>query len=182
MDFTAITEDVHKALQELLEVASLKQKQILVVGCSTSEVAGQKIGTASSLDVAKAILTGIKPLVSENKLYLAVQCCEHLNRALVIEEEALEKYALEQVSVYPVQQAGGSLAYQAMQTFVNPIVVEKIQGHAGIDIGDTFIGMHLKPVVVPVRSSLMKIGEAHLTMARTRPKLIGGKRAQYCCL
>jgi uncharacterized protein (TIGR01440 family) len=181
MDFAAITRDVHKALQELLEVASLKQKQILVVGCSTSEVAGQKIGTASSLDVATAILAGIYPLVLENNLYLAVQCCEHLNRALVIEESALEKYALEEVSVYPVQQAGGSLSYQAMQTLANPVVVEKIQGHAGMDIGDTFIGMHLKPVVVPVRSSLTVIGQAHLTMARTRPRLIGGKRAQYHC-
>lgn len=179
MDLKQITQDVRKALQELLEVASLKEKQILVVGCSTSEVAGQKIGTASSLDVAKALLAGIYPLVLANKLYLAVQCCEHLNRALVIEEEALEKYNLEQVTVYPVQKAGGSLAYQTMQTLPNPVVVEKIQGHAGLDIGDTFVGMHLKPVAVPVRSSLTTIGQAHLTMARTRPKLIGGERACY---
>jgi len=184
MDFTPtsltqITQDVRKALKELLEVASLKEKQILVVGCSTSEVAGRKIGTASSLDVAKALLEGIYPLILEYRLYLAIQCCEHLNRALVVEEEALEKYNLEQVTVYPVEKAGGSLAYQTMQTFPNPIVVEKIQGHAGMDIGDTFIGMHIKPVVVPVRSSLLTIGQAHLTMARTRPKLIGGERACY---
>ncbi|MGI6145649.1 MAG: TIGR01440 family protein [Clostridia bacterium] len=174
-----ITQDVGKALKELLAVASLKKQQILVVGCSTSEVAGQKIGTASNLDIAKAILAGIYPLILENGLYLAVQCCEHLNRALVIEAEAIEKYNLEQVTVYPVEKAGGSLAYQTMQTLQNPVVVEKIQGHAGMDIGDTFIGMHLKPVVVPVRSSLLTIGQAHLTMARTRPKLIGGERACY---
>ncbi|MDD4666060.1 MAG: TIGR01440 family protein [Clostridia bacterium] len=179
MDLNKITQDVRKVLQELLEVAALKEKQILVVGCSTSEVGGQKIGTASSLEVAAALWAGIYPLIQEEKLYLAVQCCEHLNRALVIEAEAMEKYNLEQVSVYPVQKAGGSLAYQAMQTLQRPVVVEKIQGHAGIDIGDTFIGMHLKPVVVPVRSSLTTIGQAHLTMARTRFKLIGGERACY---
>ncbi|HHY06695.1 MAG TPA: TIGR01440 family protein [Clostridia bacterium] len=179
MDLATITRDVHKALQELLEVASLQPKQILVVGCSTSEVGGEKIGTASSLDIAQAILAGIYPLVLEKKLYLAVQCCEHLNRALVIEKAACTQYGLEEVTVYPVQQAGGGLAYQTMHTLTHPLVVEKVQGHAGIDIGDTFIGMHLKPVVVPVRSSVTKIGAGHLTLARTRPKLIGGKRACY---
>jgi len=177
----SITHDVQKALRELLAVAALQEKQILVVGCSTSEVAGEKIGTASSLDVAKALLAGIYPLILEHKLYLAVQCCEHLNRALVIEEEARERYNLEQVSVYPVEKAGGSLAHQTMRTLQNPVVVEKIQGHGGLDIGDTFIGMHLRPVVVPVRSSILTIGRAHLTMARTRPKLIGGERAHYHC-
>jgi len=186
MEFTPntislITQDAQKALLELLAVAALREKQILVVGCSTSEVAGQKIGTASSLEIAKALLAGIYPLILEYKLYLAVQCCEHLNRALVVEEEALARYDLEQVSVYPVEKAGGSLAYQTMLTLPNPVVVEKIQGHAGMDIGDTFIGMHLKPVVVPVRSSLLTIGRAHLTMARVRPKLIGGERARYQC-
>lgn len=181
LDFTEITKDVTKALQELLEVASLREKQLLVVGCSTSEVAGQKIGTASSMEVAAALWEGIYPLIQERKLYLAVQCCEHLNRALVVEEEALEKYNLEQVAVYPVQGAGGSLANQAMKSFRHPVVVEKVQAHAGMDIGDTFIGMHLKSVAVPVRGSIQKIGQAHLTMARTRPKLIGGERARYHC-
>jgi uncharacterized protein (TIGR01440 family) len=179
MDYAKLTQDISTALRELLEAAQLKKEQILVVGCSTSEVAGKKIGTASSLEIAQALMEGIYPLVREKGLYLAVQCCEHLNRALVVEEACMEKYGLEQVTVYPVQGAGGSLAYTAMKTYVNPVVVEKIQGHAGLDIGDTFIGMHLKPVAVPFRGSLKAIGEAHLTMARTRPKLIGGERARY---
>lgn len=181
MNLNKITKDVSTALQELLQVAALREKQLLIVGCSTSEVAGANIGTASSIEVAKALLEGICPIIIEHKLFLAVQCCEHLNRALVVEEEAMERYGFEQVSVYPVQGAGGSLAHQAMKTFKNPVVVEKIQVHAGMDIGDTFIGMHLKEVAVPVRGSLKEIGHAHLTMVRTRPKLIGGERAHYHC-
>lgn len=179
VDYAQVTQDIRQALSELLEVAGLKPGQILVVGCSTSEVAGKKIGTHSSMDVATAIMEGIYPLCQKQGLYLAVQCCEHLNRALVVEEECMEKYNLEQVTVYPVQGAGGSLANKAMKIFQAPLVVEKIQGHAGLDIGDTFIGMHLKPVVVPVRSSIKSIGQAHLTMGRTRPKLVGGERACY---
>lgn len=182
MDYSQITTDVNKALVELLEAVSLKKGQIVVVGCSTSEVAGEKIGTHSSLDIGAAIMEGLYPMLREKGLYLAVQCCEHLNRALVIEEACMEAYGLEQVSVYPVQGAGGSLAHLAMKTFNSPLLVERIQGHAGMDIGDTFIGMHLRPVAVPLRSSIKEIGSAHLTMARTRPKLIGGERAQYQCL
>lgn len=179
MKYAQLTQDVNTALQELLEVAQLKKGQIVVVGCSTSEVAGERIGTHSTPEVAAALMEGIYPLLKKNSLYLAVQCCEHLNRALVVEEECMERYNLDQVSVYPVQGAGGSLGNQAMKTLEKPVVVEKIQAHAGIDIGDTFIGMHLKPVAVPLRSSVKKIGEAHLTTARTRPKLIGGERARY---
>lgn len=179
MEYSQLTQDVNTALKELLEVARLKKGQIVVVGCSTSEVAGEKIGTHSSPEIAAALMEGIYPLLKEKSLYLAVQCCEHLNRALVVEEECMEKYGLEQVSVYPVQGAGGSLGNKAMKTLEKPVVVENIQAHAGIDIGDTFIGMHLKPVAVPIRSSVKKIGEAHLTTARTRPKLIGGERARY---
>lgn len=181
MELSEITRDIQIALRELLEAAALREKQLLVIGCSTSEVIGKKIGTASSLEVADALWAGIAPLVQERGIYLAVQCCEHLNRALVVEEEALERYSLEQVTVYPVQGAGGSLANQAMRSMQAPVVVERIQAHAGIDIGDTLIGMHLKPVAVPVRGSLRQIGQAHLTMARTRPKLIGGERARYHC-
>ncbi len=179
MEYSQLTQDVNTALKELLEVARLKKGQIVVVGCSTSEVAGEKIGTHSSPEIAAALMEGIYPLLKEKSLYLAVQCCEHLNRALVVEEECMEKYGLEQVSVYPIQGAGGSLGNKAMKTLEKPVVVENIQAHAGIDIGDTFIGMHLKPVAVPIRSSVKKIGEAHLTTARTRPKLIGGERARY---
>lgn len=181
MDLRQITADVRTALEELFMAANLKEGQILVVGCSTSEVSGKKIGTYSSPEVAQAIMAGLLPMIREGGLFVAVQCCEHLNRALVVDEGCFEKYGLEEVSVYPIQGAGGSLAHLAMQTLDKPVVVEKIQAHAGIDIGDTFIGMHLKPVVVPVRASIIKIGEAHLTMARTRPKLIGGERARYHC-
>jgi len=179
MDLERITAEVRQALEDLLAAARLKREDILVTGCSTSEIAGQKIGTASNLDVAAAVMSGLYPVCRERGLFLAVQCCEHLNRALVVEKRCLEKYSLEEVTVFPVQGAGGSLAYLAMKTFEEPVVVENIRAHAGLDIGDTFIGMHLKPVAVPVRGSLQAIGMAHLTMARTRPKLIGGERARY---
>lgn len=180
MDISSINEQTGRALKELLEAAKLKEKQILVIGCSTSEVAGKKIGTSGSLEIAQAILETIYPVVKEKGLFLAIQCCEHLNRALVVEEEILHSYTLEQVAVVPVQKAGGSLATVAMNMFHEPILVESIQAHGGLDIGDTFIGMHLRPVVVPVRASIKNIGNANLTMARTRPKLIGGERAVYC--
>lgn len=181
METANITAQVSQALEELLRAASMKQGQILVVGCSTSEVGGFKIGSHSNEELAQALMDGIYPQVKKNGLYLAVQCCEHLNRALVVEEACMKEYNLEQVAVYPVTGAGGSFAHQAMKTFANPAVVEKIQAHAGLDIGDTFIGMHLKPVAVPVRSAIKEIGHAHLTMARTRPRLIGGERARYQC-
>ena len=175
----ALTTDIRQALKELLETAHLKTNDILVVGCSTSEVIGRKIGSASDLQVANALIDGILPLVKENHLYLAAQCCEHLNRAIVVEENCAMMYGLEVVSVVPHPKAGGSFAAVVMERLVKPVVVEGIEGHAGMDIGDTFIGMHLKRVAVPVRVSLKNIGEAHLTLARTRPKLIGGERAKY---
>jgi uncharacterized protein (TIGR01440 family) len=172
--------DMSKALKGLLEAANLKTGQVLVVGCSTSEVAGQRIGSAGSLEIAEAIFSGIRPYLYEQGIFLAVQCCEHLNRALVVEEEAKEKYGWGEVTVVPHQKAGGSLAAVAYRKFQKPVVVEEIKAHAGIDIGDTFIGMHLKKVAVPVRLEIKSIGNAHLTAARTRPKLIGGERAKYC--
>ncbi|WP_227762560.1 TIGR01440 family protein [Zhaonella formicivorans] len=180
MELNTIAQQTRQAVSGLLEAANLKPGQIMVVGCSTSEVVGQKIGTASNLEVAQTIMAELLPLLQEKGIYLAVQCCEHLNRALVIEEEAAEKYGFEIVSVIPAPKAGGSLAAVAMERFDSPVVVEKIVAHAGIDIGDTFIGMHLKHVAVPVRLPLKNIGNAHLTLARTRPKLIGGERAIYC--
>ncbi len=182
MNYQDVTADVRRALKELLEAASLKKGQILVVGCSTSEVLGHKIGTASSKEAAQAIMEGICPLLNERGIYLALQCCEHLNRALVVERACQEKYNLEEVSVYPIQGAGGSLPNLGMSTLNDPVVVERIQAHAGMDIGDTFIGMHLKAVAVPVRSTVKDIGHAHITMARTRPKLVGGERARYSCI
>lgn len=179
VDLELLRSQACEALQGLLDVAHLKPGNIVVVGCSTSEVIGQKIGSASNLEVARAIMDGLLPLIEENGLFLAVQCCEHLNRALVVEEACAERYGLEIVSVIPHPKAGGALATVAMERFTRPVVVEAISAHAGLDIGDTFIGMHLKRVAVPVRLPIKSIGEAHLTLARTRPKLIGGERAKY---
>ena len=165
------------AVKELIELAKLKKGDILVVGCSTSEVVGSKIGTNSDPDTADKIFDGIYSVLKKKGIFLAVQCCEHLNRAIVIEKSALP-YA-EQVNVIPQKKAGGSLATIAYSKFSSPIVVEDIKADAGMDIGDTFIGMHLKKVAVPVRLSINKIGQAHLTCARVRPKFIGGIRAIY---
>ena len=171
--------DTQKAIKELLEVANLKAGQVLVVGCSTSEVAGEK-EFSGELRNRGSHFSGIMPCLQQQKIYLAVQCCEHLNRALVVEREAQEKYQWEEVTVVPHQRAGGSLATVAYKNFEKPVMVEEIKAHAGMDIGDTFIGMHLKKVAVPVRLEIKSIGQAHLTVARTRPKLIGGERAKYC--
>ena len=176
---TCLTSDTAKALRGLLGVAGLRPHDIVVVGCSTSEVAGHRIGSASSADIAEAIMDGLLPIIKEDQLYLAVQCCEHLNRALVVERECAARCELELVTVIPHLKAGGALSAAAMKEYSDPVVVESISAHAGMDIGDTFIGMHLRRVAVPVRLDITRIGDAHLTMARTRPKLIGGERALY---
>ena len=178
-DLDLIKQETIQVISELLQVAKLRPGQIFVVGCSTSEVLGSKIGSAGSADVAKAILTSLREICNEEGIYLAVQCCEHLNRALVIEEEAALTYKLDQVMVVPIRSAGGALGAQAMADFDQPVVVEKIEAHAGIDIGSTLIGMHLKAVAVPVRLAQKNIGQASVIAARTRPKLIGGPRAVY---
>ena len=165
------------ATEELISIAKLKKGDILVVGCSTSEVVGSKIGTNSDPDTAEKIFDGIYEALSSKGIYLAVQCCEHLNRAIVTEKSAVP--FLEAVNVIPQKKAGGSLATVAYSRFSSPVVVEEIKADAGMDIGDTFIGMHLKRVAVPVRLSVKQIGEAHLTCARVRPKFIGGIRAIY---
>lgn len=166
-----------QAVKEFIETAKITSGNILVVGCSTSEVVGSKIGTNSDPDTAQKIFDGIYNVLKEKNIYLAVQCCEHLNRAIVIERCALP--FAEPVNVIPQKKAGGSLATVAYNSFNNPIVVENIKADAGMDIGDTFIGMHLKAVAVPVRLSIKEIGNAHLTCARVRPKFIGGIRAIY---
>lgn len=174
-----VSEQLQQALQDLLAAAGLRPGSILVVGCSTSEVAGQKIGTASNTELAAVIWCTLADTARQNNIFVAVQCCEHLNRALVLEREACEKYGFEEVAVVPAPKAGGALASAAFEHLQHPVVVEEIRAHAGMDIGDTLIGMHLKRVAVPVRSAVKEIGGAHLTMARTRPKLIGGERACY---
>lgn len=174
-----IEKQAYDATKELLQVAKLKQGQLLVVGCSTSEVGGAGIGTYSSPELAEYVFAGIYRAVNEAGVYLAAQCCEHLNRALILEAAAAEKYGYEEVNVVPQPKAGGSFATAAYKHFEQPVAVEHIKAHAGMDIGDTLIGMHLKDVAVPVRLSTSKIGEAHVVFARTRAKFIGGERAAY---
>ncbi len=178
-DTMAIEDAVYDAAVELAKLSRLTSDQILVIGASTSEVIGQHIGTSGSQDIAKAIVTGVLRAQAMVPCQVAFQCCEHLNRALVVTRETLAQYNLDEVSVIPVPTAGGAVAAYAYRTLPHPAVVEHIVAHAGIDIGDTFIGMHIKHVAVPVRLVVRAIGKAHVTAARTRPKLIGGVRAVY---
>ena len=167
------------AVRELIEVAGLQAGDLLVIGCSSSEVLGERIGTASSMDAAGAILDGILPLLQEKGIFLAAQCCEHLNRAIILEAAAAKARGYEAVNVLPQPKAGGSFATTAWQRMAHPVAVEEIRADAGLDIGGTLIGMHLKRVAVPVRLSTDKVGQARLLSARTRPKFIGGVRAHY---
>lgn len=164
-------------MAELYEKAKLKAGDLVVIGCSTSEIIGSKIGTDSSPEVAKIVFEAIYESAQQNGIHLAFQCCEHLNRAIVIEKEAVP--FAETVNVVPQPKAGGSMATQAYVHFKNPVVVEEIKADAGIDIGFTLIGMHLKKVAVPLRLENHKIGEATVLAARSRPKFIGGVRAVY---
>lgn len=175
----AIRLQVKQAAEELLAAANLKPGQILVVGCSSSEIMAHQIGSYSSEEIGKTVYEALMEVLAPKKIYLAAQCCEHLNRALILEEEAAERYGLEMVNVVPQLKAGGSFATAAYAGMQHPAAVERIQAHAGLDIGDTFIGMHLRSVAVPVRVSVREIGSAHLTCARTRLKFIGGERAKY---
>lgn len=169
----------YEAAKELIELAKLKPQQILVVGCSSSEICGAQIGKDSNLEAAKNVFGGIWKACNEHGIFLACQCCEHLNRALIVEEKCAEKYFLEPVNVIPQPKAGGSFATTAWNSFEKPCAVEYIKAHAGIDIGDTLIGMHLRHVAVPVRLSISTIGKARIVCARTRAKFIGGIRAIY---
>ena len=166
-----------QAAEELCELAKLKQGDIMVVGCSSSEVAGGTIGKNSSLETAEAVFSGIYDVLKPRGIYLAAQCCEHLNRAIIVERAAVP--FAEIVNVVPQPKAGGSFATTAYKTFENPVALESIKADAGLDIGGTLIGMHLKAVAVPTRLSLDHIGNAILIAARTRAKFIGGSRAVY---
>lgn len=170
--------EAEKIIKEVIEKCNLTKGDILVIGFSSSEVVGSKIGTNSNIDVASEIFNTIYNILRKKGIYLAVQCCEHLNRAIVTEKNAL-KYYYEPVNVVPQKKAGGSFATIAYEKFDNPVVLEEIKADAGLDVGDTFIGMHLKKVAVPVRLSVNTLGEAHVTCARTRLKFIGGERAVY---
>lgn len=179
MDFIQIENESRQVLEELIKKAKVKVGDSLVVGCSTSEVAGENIGTSSSADIAEAILAGIMPVINKNQLRLAAQCCEHLNRALIVESEFAQKLGLEIVNVIPKLKAGGAFATSCWKMFNNPVALETIKVNFGIDIGGTLIGMHIKPTVVPVKLTIGKVGKARVICARSRPKFIGGKRAEY---
>lgn len=174
-----IKEDAYNLTKEFIEKSNMKKGQLLVIGCSTSEVHGKVIGKDSKPELADELYQGISAAASEAGIYLAAQCCEHLNRALILENEAALARNLEVVNVVPQPKAGGSFATMAYKYMKEPVAVEHIKADGGIDIGDTLIGMHLKDVAVPLRLSTDKLGEAHVVCARTRPKFIGGERAKY---
>lgn len=180
MNFTyeEIKEKAGTAASELIEAAKLKKGDILVVGCSSSEVVGLRIGKGSDINAAGAVYEGIMSVLEPEGIFLAAQCCEHLNRAVIVEKAALLP-GTEIVNVVPQPHAGGSFAVTVYKNARCPVAVEEIKADAGMDIGGTLIGMHLKKVAVPVRLSVKKIGEAPLICARTRPKFIGGSRAVY---
>ena len=179
MDFQEITRQARQAAAELLAAARLAPGSILVVGCSSSEIMGSRIGKGSTPEAAEAVVEAIYPLIEERGLYLAAQCCEHLNRALIVEREAAEKFGYEPVCVIPQPKAGGSFATAVWKRMKDPVPVEHVRASAGLDIGCTLIGMHRKEVAVPLRLAVKHIGEAPVSAARTRPKLIGGVRAVY---
>ena len=167
----------YEAAAELCEKACLRKGQILVVGCSSSEIRGDRIGTGSDPAVAEDVLCGICEALSERGVFLAAQCCEHLNRAVVVERAAVP--GADTVNAVPMPKAGGSFGAAAYRRFADPVVVEEIRADAGLDIGDTLIGMHLKKVAVPLRLEHRTVGAARVVAARTRPKFIGGERAVY---
>ena len=172
-----IKEEAAKAVAELIERSGIKKGQILVVGCSSSEVCGDRIGSNSKPEVAQAVFDGIRSVTDPLGIFIAAQCCEHLNRAIIVEREAAGDREI--VNVVPWTKGGGGFATAAYNGFKDPVALEEIKADAGIDIGDTLIGMHLKRVAVPVRLVNKKIGEAHVVAARVRPKFIGGERAHY---
>lgn len=177
--YDEIKTQAYNVFNELVEKAKLKSGDIIVLGCSTSVVTGSLIGTNSMYDCAEAMYSAFYPYLKEKGIYLAAQCCEHLGRALVVEKEYAEKHNLEAVNAIPQPKAGGSSATTAYRLFNSPVLVEHIRADAGVDIGGTLIGMHLKEVAVPLKMENNKIGEANVICARTRPKFIGGERAVY---
>lgn len=170
---------VTQAAQGLLETAGLEPGDVFVLGCSSSEICGGRIGKASDAEVGEAVVSTLLSVLRPQGIYLAVQGCEHINRALVIEKEAAKRYGLETVTVLPALHAGGACAVAAYGMAEAPVVIEHVTALAGMDIGDTSIGMHVRHVQIPVRLPVREIGGAHVTYLRSRPKLIGGERAEY---
>ena len=177
MDLETIRQEVRAVAEELITTAQMKPGQILVVGCSSSEIHNSKLGTDSSQEIGQAVFEALYACTKEHGLYLAAQCCEHLNRAIIVEHEAVPNAEI--VNVVPQPKAGSSFATAAYQAFRHPVALEEIRADAGLDIGGTLIGMHLKKVAVPVRLKQNRIGQAIVLAARTRPKFIGGERAIY---
>ena len=168
-----------QVVEELLAAANPRPGSLFVVGCSTSEITGAHIGKAGNLDIAASVFDGIYPALQDRGIFLAAQCCEHLNRALVVEAEYARLQGLSTVSALPKPEAGGAFAALTWSRFLNPVLVEAVSAQAGLDIGGTLIGMHLMPVAVPLRLSRRTIGEASILSAKTRPKYIGGQRTKY---
>ncbi|MCQ2592996.1 MAG: TIGR01440 family protein [Treponema sp.] len=179
MDLEEIKLKVKSAVQQVINAHPLSEGSIFVIGCSSSEIAGGVIGHASNEEIGKIVFAAAKEVCEQNKIFLAAQCCEHLNRALVVEKTCAEKYGYDEVCVVPWLKGGGSFATAAYNGFSKPVVVEHVKASAGMDIGSTLIGMHLKDVAVPLRLEEKFIGNAYVTAAYTRPKLIGGERARY---
>ena len=177
--YETVRAEAAEAVSALLDAANLQPGDLFVVGCSSSEIVGNVIGKGNSMEAAKAVFDVIYPLLEAKGVYLAAQCCEHLNRALILEAEAAQKYGYDPVCVVPWEHGGGSFATTVYRSLQHPVAVEHIRAHAGIDIGQTLIGMHLRDVAVPVRVDIKQIGRAAITCAKTRPKLIGGERARY---
>ena len=174
-----IRQQVSDALRQLLEQTAWRKGDFVVIGCSSSEIIGQQIGSVGSLEAAQAVYDGVMEVLGEKGLYLAAQCCEHLNRALVVEREAADFWRLEEVNAVPQMHAGGSFGTVTYQNMNSPVLVEEVRAVAGMDIGGTLIGMHLRPVAVPVRVGIDHIGEAILILARSRARFVGGERAVY---
>lgn len=179
MDGESIRKETEAAFLELCGAAQFRKGQLIVIGCSSSEIRGGRIGKDSSYEVGTAVVETILAAAASRGLRTAFQCCEHLNRALVVERETADAFGLEEVTVVPWLHAGGAAAANAYALFKDPVVVESVRAHGGLDIGMTMIGMHLRRVAVPVRLEHHRIGEALVTAARTRPPLIGGERARY---
>ena len=173
-----VRESLIRAAEELIDAAKLKAGDVVAVGCSTSEVMGEKIGTSSVAELGEVIYSSLAEVFSAKGIHIAAQCCEHLNRALIMEREASRGAYV--CNAVPQPKAGGSFATAAYKAMRDPVAVESFLADAGMDIGDTLIGMHVRPVVVPTRLSVKAIGNAHLVCARSRAKFIGGERARYC--
>ena len=179
MDLTEIKSQVEQVFKETIEAGRLERGDIIVLGCSSSEILGEHIGKAGSVEVGEVVISTAIDITSKRNLHIAIQCCEHLNRALVVTKSCAIAHNLEAVRVCPTPSAGGSCGSVAYKILEDAVVVEHIKAHAGIDIGDTHIGMHVKFVQVPFRPTVKKVGQAHVTALTSRPKLIGGVRAKY---